>query len=39
MTAPPADVVVELDAGHLARAVAEALVARLAAAQAALQKK
>jgi 6-phosphogluconolactonase len=34
VTAPPADVVVEPDAAHLARAVAEALVARLAAAQA-----
>jgi len=34
VTAPPPDVVVEPDAEHLARAVAEALVARLAAAQA-----
>jgi 6-phosphogluconolactonase len=34
VTTPPADVVVEPDAEHLARAVAEALVARLAAAQA-----
>jgi len=34
VTAPPPDVVVEPDAAHLARAVAEALVARLAAAQA-----
>ena len=34
MSAPAPDVVVELDAEHLARAAAEALVARLAAAQA-----
>ncbi|HVD29466.1 MAG TPA: 6-phosphogluconolactonase, partial [Mycobacteriales bacterium] len=34
MTAPAPDVVVEPDAEHLARAAAEALVARLAAAQA-----
>jgi 6-phosphogluconolactonase len=33
VTAPPPDVVVEPDAAHLARAAAEALVARLAAAQ------
>jgi 6-phosphogluconolactonase len=34
MTAPPLDIVVEPDAEHLARAVAEAFIARLAAAQA-----
>jgi 6-phosphogluconolactonase len=34
VTRPPVDIVVEPDAEHLARAVAEALVARLAAAQA-----
>ena len=34
MSTPPPDVVILPDAGHLARAVAEALVARLAAAQA-----
>ena len=34
MTSPPPDVVVEPDAAHLAQAVAEALIARLGAAQA-----